>query len=90
MVTELQNAIACAARVFELIDEPAQVPDAEGAAAPQTFEGHVCLDQVDFSYMKDVPLIETLSLEAKPACRWRRSRGRRLQLLDRPAAARQP
>lgn len=66
VVTELQNAIACAARVFELIDEPAQIPDAEGAAAPQTFEGHVCLDQVDFSYMKDVPLIENLSLEAKP------------------------
>ena len=65
-MTELQNAIACATRVFELIDEPAQVPDAEGAAAPQTFEGHVCLDQVDFSYMKDVPLIENLSLEAKP------------------------
>ena len=66
VVTELQNAIACAARVFELIDEPAQIPDAEDAAAPQTFEGHVRLDQVDFSYTKDGPLIENLSLEAKP------------------------
>jgi ATP-binding cassette subfamily B multidrug efflux pump len=66
VVTELQNALACAARVFELIDEPPQIPDAPDAAAPDTFRGQVVLDRVNFSYTEDAPLIENLSLEAKP------------------------
>ena len=66
VVTELQNALACAARVFELIDTPAQIPDAADAAAPDTFRGEVVLDRVNFSYTENAPLIENLSLAAKP------------------------
>ena len=50
VVTELQNALACAARVFELIDEEAQVPDAEDAVVLEEVKGDVDLEHVYFSY----------------------------------------
>ena len=50
VVTELQNAIACAGRVMDLIEEPGQVPDAADAAAPEAFRGEVKLREVSFSY----------------------------------------
>ena len=61
VVTELQNALACAARVFELLDAEDQVPEAENAAALQP-DGHVQLQDVSFRYLPDRPLIEGLSL----------------------------
>ena len=67
VVTELQNAAACAERLFELLDEAEESPDSptelEGA------EGQVELCNVSFSYTPDVPLIEDLSLSAKPGMR---------------------
>ena len=50
MVTELQNALACAARVFELIDEPAETPDALDAKKLEAVSGSVELQNVAFSY----------------------------------------
>ena len=68
VVTELQNALACAARVFELLDAEDQVPEAENAAALQP-DGHVQLQDVSFRYLPDRPLIEGLSLDVKPGQR---------------------
>ena len=64
VVTELQNALACAARVFELLDAEDQVPEAENAAALQP-DGHVQLQDVSFRYLPDRPLIEGLSLDVQ-------------------------
>ena len=66
VVTELQNAIACAARIFELIDEKPQKPDDEAAGILNEAEGSVVCEQVDFSYTKDKPLIENLNVMVKP------------------------
>ena len=68
VVTELQNALACAARVFELLDAEDQVPEAETAAALQP-DGHVQLQDVSFRYLPDRPLIEGLSLDVQPGQR---------------------
>ena len=68
VVTELQNALACAARLFALINEPAQVSDAGRPALPPA-EGAVTLEDVRFSYVPDRPLIEGLSLDVKPGQR---------------------
>ena len=68
VVTELQNALACAARVFELLDAEDQVPEAENAAALQP-DGHVQLQDVSFRYLPDRPLIEGLSLDVQPGHR---------------------
>lgn len=68
VVTELQNALACAARVFELLDAEDQVPEAEHAAALQP-DGHVQLQDVSFRYLPDRPLIEGLSLDVQPGQR---------------------
>ena len=64
VVTELQNALACAARVFELLDAEDQVPEAENAAVLQP-DGHVQLQDVSFRYLPDRPLIEGLSLDVQ-------------------------
>lgn len=66
VVTELQNAMACAGRVFELIDEAAETPDAPEAKELQTADGRVELTNVSFRYTKDRPLIERLSVTVKP------------------------
>ena len=66
VATEFQNALASAARVFELIDEEPTVTDAEGAAAPGQVEGNVSMEHVYFSYNPEVRLIEDLNLTVKP------------------------
>ena len=68
VVTELQNALACAARVFELLDAEDQVPEAENARVLET-DGHVELKDVSFRYLPDRPLIEGLNLDVKPGQR---------------------
>ena len=68
VVTELQNALACAARVFELLDADDQVPEVENAPVLQP-DGHVQLEDVSFRYLPDRPLIEGLSLDVKPGQR---------------------
>lgn len=68
VVTELQNALACAARVFELLDAEDQPPEAENAITLHT-DGHVALEGVCFRYLPDRPLIEGLSLDVKPGQR---------------------
>ena len=68
VVTELQNALACAARVFELLDADDQIPEAENAKVLQP-DGHVQLEDVSFRYLPDRPLIEGLSLDVKPGQR---------------------
>ena len=66
VVTELQNAIACAGRVFELIEEEPQVPEPEDATALTDVEGRVNIEHVAFSYRPDQKLIEDLNLAVKP------------------------
>ncbi|MBQ9085839.1 MAG: ABC transporter ATP-binding protein [Clostridia bacterium] len=64
VVTELQNALACAARVFELIDEPVQIPDCEMPCDPETVHGDITFREVSFSYREDKPLIRGFNLDA--------------------------
>ena len=66
VITELQNAIACAARVFELIDETPQIPEKENAEAPDKFAGKVDIDDIKFSYVPGQNLINGFSLDVKP------------------------
>lgn len=65
VVTEFQNAIACAGRIYELIDEPAQIPDKTDAQILQNVKGDISFTDVDFSYDKDKPLIQNLNVKAK-------------------------
>ena len=69
VVTELQNALACAARVFELIDEPAETSDATDAKTLEAVSGSVELQNVAFSYTPEQHLIENLNLSVKPGQR---------------------
>lgn len=69
VITELQNAMACAARLFELIEETPQVPDAQDAVVLEQAEGKVSLRDVSFSYVPDQKLIEDFSLEVSPGQR---------------------
>ena len=64
VITELQNAIACAARIFELIEEKPQTPDSDNAVVLGTADGNVELKNVYFSYSPDRSLIENLNLSA--------------------------
>ena len=64
VITELQNAIACAARIFELIEEKPQAPDSDNAVVLGTADGNVELKNVYFSYSPDRSLIENLNLSA--------------------------
>ena len=66
VVTELQNAIACAGRVFELIEEKPQVPEVENAVSLQHVDGKVELKDVAFSYVSEQKLIENFNLQVKP------------------------
>ena len=63
VVTELENAMACAARIFELIDAPAQTPEEPGTLAGG--DGEVVFEHVDFSYVPEKPLIEDLNLRIR-------------------------
>ena len=65
VVTELQNALACAAHVFELIDEEPEIPDSPDAVVLEEAQGRVNLTDVSFSYTEDKPLIEGLSLDVE-------------------------
>ena len=69
VVTELQSALACAARIFAVIDEPAQTPDAPDAAELSDVKGSVELRHAAFSYVPDKRLIEDLSLTVRPGQR---------------------
>lgn len=69
VVTELQNALACAARIFELIDEEAQLPDSPEAKVLSDTQGNVTLENVFFSYVPDRKLIENFNLNVKPGQR---------------------
>ena len=64
VITELQNAIACAGRIYELLDEPEQIPDNEGAKELGCAEGEVLFKNVSFSYTEDKKLIENLNISA--------------------------
>lgn len=69
VVTELQNAMASAARVFELIDEEAEIADKSDAVVLKDVSGSVKLTDVDFSYDKSKELIKDLNLDVKPGAR---------------------
>lgn len=69
VITELQNAIACAARIFELIEEDAEVPDAEDAVTLEKADGSVELEHVNFSYVPEQHLIEDFNLAVSPGQR---------------------
>ena len=68
MVTELQNALACIQRVFDLLDAPDQIPDAADAAVLEP-DGRVRLENVSFSYVPERPLIEHFNLDVQPGQR---------------------
>lgn len=68
VITELQNALACAGRVFELIEEPSQISD-EGNKILEGTDGDVALENVSFSYVPDRKLIENLNLTVTPGQR---------------------
>ncbi len=65
VITELQNALACAARIFELIEEEPQEPDREDAVVLSDVKGQVELENVSFSYVPEKKLIENLNLHVK-------------------------
>lgn len=69
VITELQNALACAARLFELIEEKPQVSEPENAVTLTDVRGSVKLENVDFSYVPDRKLIEGLNLSVTPGQR---------------------
>ncbi len=69
VITELQNALVCAARLFELIEEPSQIPDAENARVLTAPEGRITAENVTFSYVADRPLIQRLNLDVQPGQR---------------------
>ena len=67
VVTEMQNALACAARIFELLEQPEEEPGSENVL--QDIKGGVDIDDVNFSYVKDSPLIEDFNLNVSPGMR---------------------
>lgn len=69
VITELQNAMACAGRVFELLDETPQVPEKEHAHVLTDTKGAIKIKDVNFSYVKDKTLITNLNLSVKPGMR---------------------
>jgi ATP-binding cassette subfamily B protein len=69
VITELQNAIVCAGRIFGLIEEEAQIPDAHDARVLEDAQGNVTLKEVDFQYVPEKPLIQDFNLQVKPGQR---------------------
>ena len=69
VVTELQNALACAARIFDLIEEEPQIPEKENAQVLTDVSGEVDLEHVVFSYVPEKPLITDFNLSVKPGQR---------------------
>ena len=69
VITELQNALACAGRVFELLDEPAQVAEPADALVMGEAKGEINIEHMDFSYVPEKELIKDLNLSVKPGMR---------------------
>ena len=69
VITEFQNSLACASRVFELIEEEGEIPDSIHATRLGKAEGRVALSDVSFSYVEEKPLIEGLNLSVEPGQR---------------------
>ena len=69
VVTELQNALACAGRVFELIEAPERTPEPEFPQYPEKVEGAVEIQDLSFSYVPEKPLIGDFNLSVKPGMR---------------------
>ncbi|MDE7014404.1 MAG: ABC transporter ATP-binding protein/permease, partial [Kineothrix sp.] len=69
VITELQNALACAGRILELIEEEPQIPDKENAVVLKNVKGNVALCDVSFSYVPDKKLIQGFNLQVKPGQR---------------------
>ncbi len=69
VVTEFQNALVCASRIFELIEEEPQIPDAEDARVLEDAQGNISLEDVYFSYVPEKKLIQDFSLSVKPGQR---------------------
>lgn len=69
VITELQNAFVCAGRIFALIEEEAQIPDAEDATVLSDAQGNVALENVSFQYVPEKKLIQDFNLQVKPGQR---------------------
>ena len=69
VVTELENALACAKRLFDFIDTPVQEPDAPGAVELKKAYGRVNVENISLSYRKEVPLLTDISIDVKPGQR---------------------
>jgi len=69
VLAEFQNALACAARIFELIEEEPQIPDSDDAVVLENATGKIDLKNVEFSYTRDNKLIKSLNLNVKPGMR---------------------
>lgn len=69
VVTELENALACAKRIFDFIDTPAQEPDVADAVELEKADGSVNVENISFSYRKEVPLLQNISIDVKPGQR---------------------
>ncbi len=69
VVTELENALACAARLFDFMDSPAEEPDAADAVELADADGSVKVEHVSFSYRPNVPLLQDISIDVKPGQR---------------------
>ncbi len=69
VITELQNALACAGRVFELMEAPAQTPDPAEPEMPETLLGAMEIENLRFSYVPEKPLIENFNLKVEPGQR---------------------
>lgn len=67
VVTEMQNALACAARIFELLEQPAEIKDKDRAL--ENVKGEVDIEHMDFAYIKDSPLIQDFNLNVSPGMR---------------------
>lgn len=66
VITELQNAIACAGRIFELLEETPQIPEPENVIIMGEAEGNICFEDVSFSYVPEQKLIQNLNLTVEP------------------------
>lgn len=69
VITELENALACAKRIFDLLETPAEEPDAPDAIELKEVDGSVELRQVSFSYVPQTPLLQDISIQVKPGQR---------------------
>ena len=65
VITELQNALACASHIFELIEEESEIPDSDDAVVLDEAKGDIAVNNVSFSYVEDKPLIQNFDLEVK-------------------------